>query len=118
MKKNFAIILCVMLSVLPALAQTKATADQVLAQAVSKISGAKGVTAQFSLSGSGISGSGTIKAQGGKFSVTMPGIQVWYNGKDLYTYNKKTSETTLVKPTAQELAEANPLAYVGNASKN
>lgn len=96
-------------------AQTSPSAVQVFDRAVAKISGAKGVEANFKVFNSGYSGSGSVKTLNGKFKVTMPDVEVWYNGKDLYTYNKNTSETTVVTPTPEELSQSNPLAYVTGA---
>lgn len=45
-------------------------------------------------------------------------MEVWFNGKTMYTYNKDTEETTVVYPTPEELSQSNPLAYVTGASSN
>lgn len=94
------------------------TPSQILAKTVGLISGSKGVEANFKIYNSGFSGSGTIKSAQSKFRVTLPDVEVWYNGKDMYTLNKRTNETTIIKPSAEELAESNPLAYVTSAQKN
>ena len=98
--------------------QGNLTPSEVLSRTVTKISNAKGIEANFKIYNSGYSGGGTMKAMGSKFSVALPDVEIWYNGKDLYTYNKRTQETTIVEPTPEELAESNPLAYVTTASKN
>ena len=98
--------------------QGSATPQQILAKAVAAVSNAKGVECKFSIYNSGYSGSGVIKSLGNKFTVTLPDVEVWYNGKDLYTYSKRSGETTVVNPTSEELSESNPLAYVYGASKN
>ena len=114
MKKLFFLI-SFLSFLLPGFSQT--TPDGILAKAVGVITQSKGVEARFSITNSGYSGSGVIKTSGSKFHVTLPEIEVWYNGKDLYTLNKNTEETTVVYPTLEELAESNPLAYVTGASK-
>lgn len=97
--------------------QNNATAQKILNKAVGVISNAKGVEAKFRVYNSGYSGNGEIKTLGNKFKVTLPDLEVWYNGKDMYTFNKNSNETTIVTPTAEELSESNPLAYVTSASK-
>ena len=92
------------------------TADQILNKSVAAISSAKGMTASFSIGSN--AGKGELKISGKKFFVALPDAQVWYNGTNLYTYNKNSGETTLTNPTAEELAEVNPLEYVKNASKH
>ena len=67
---------------------------------------------------SGYTGKGEILTLGKKFKVKLPDVNIWYNGKDLYTYSGDTGETTVVIPTEEELAESNPLAYITGAEKN
>lgn len=100
------------------LAQNSLTPEQVAQKAASVISQSKGISANFTLKGNGRSGKGSIKNAGNKFTVTLPDASIWYNGKDLYTYNPRTGETTVVTPTAQELLEANPLLYVKGGAGN
>lgn len=117
MKKVNISLLLIFLAVLPAFTQSNPTPAQILAKTVSLISSSKGTEAQFSISNSGYTGKGAIKTAGLKYSVIMPDVEVWYNGKDLYTYNKRSGETTIVAPTSEEIAESNPLAYVTGAQK-
>lgn len=88
------------------------TPEQVAQKAAAVITSAKGMSADFSVRSGGMEMKGTVKSSGTRFSVTTPQVSTWYNGKSLYTYNPKTSETTVTVPTAQELAESNPLLYV------
>ena len=99
-------------------AQSNQTPLQILNKTINLITNAKGAEARFTIYNSGYSGAGIIKSFGNKFIVTLPDAEIWYNGKDLYTYNKNAGETTVVVPTAEELAESNPLAYVTGAGKN
>lgn len=101
-----------------AVAQTTMTPSKILERVVTMITATKGVEAGFTVNNSGYTGRGTIKTSGNKYQVIMPDVEVWFNGKDLYTYNKSTKETTVVTPTAEEIAESNPLGYVVSAQKN
>lgn len=113
----FAIVLSLMFLPVAVNAQNKLTPSQVLSKTAAVLSNPKGVSAQCSVvDNAGFSGKISVKTLGNKFYVSMPEGEVWYNGSDLYTYNRNTKETTVVKPTAEELAESNPLAYVGGAS--
>lgn len=116
-KKSVISLLLCLLWVFNTLAQSASGPESILAKAVASISNAKGVEATFTVYNSGYSGGGRIETSGNKFKVSMPDVSVWYNGKDMYTYNENTGETTVVTPTADELAESNPLAYVTNAAK-
>lgn len=115
MKKLLLLIGITILS-LNTFAQT--SAEDILAKAKSLILNSKGITAEFSIDTNGNINKGSLKSQGEKFTVTLPGVQVWFNGKYMYTYNSRTQETTVTDPTPDELAEVNPLEYVKGASKN
>lgn len=115
MKKTSISLILLLIICLGCNAQSKMTADQVLDKAIAAVTNSKGLTVDFAFSGGNQAGKGNIKSTGNKFTVTMPQAEIWYNGKDLYTYNKKTKETTLMTPTMQELAESNPLLYVKGA---
>lgn len=116
MKRFFALILLSVL-VIGVYSQNTLTPELILNKTISNLSNTKGVEAHFSVTNSGYTGKGVIKTSGGKFMVALPEVEVWYNGKDLYTYNKDTGETVVVIPTSEELSESNPLAYVTSASK-
>lgn len=88
------------------------TPKQVAQKAASVINTSKGLSAEFTMTTGGKTSKGTIKSTGVKFAVSMPQVSTWYNGRALYTYNPRTSETTIITPTSQELAESNPLLYI------
>lgn len=117
MKKIITFLLFSLLGLTTLMSQNL-TPRQVLEKTVREISSSKGVSARFTITNSGYSSKGEIKVSGEKFKVIIPDTKIWYNGKDLYTYNENTDETTIVKPTSEELAESNPLAYVTDAGNN
>lgn len=92
------------------------TADVVLKKAATAINGAKGLTASFTIDYGQQKLSGTLKASGKKFALQTPSSSTWYDGKSMWTYNANTNETTLMTPTPQEVAEANPLSIVNSYS--
>ncbi len=112
MKHKILTLLLALLTLSSVAAQTKLTPEQVVQKSAALVTNANGLTATFTLSAQGQSTKGTVKSAAQKFAVLLPEVSSWYNGKDLYTYNPRTAETTLVAPTAQELLEANPLLYV------
>ena len=116
--KRTAVIFFLLGCLLPMYAQGGLTASQVLTKAIGVMSNPKGVEVKFKVSSQGYSGVGTILTISPKYHVALPEVEVWYNGKDLFTYNKNTEETTVVNPTPEELAESNPLAYVTSAPAN
>ena len=92
------------------------TADAMLRKAASAINGSAGVTASFTLDYGQQKIAGTLKASGKKFTLQTPKSSTWYDGKSMWTYNAGSNETTLMTPTSQEVAEANPLSIVNSYS--
>lgn len=92
------------------------TAQSVLAKAAGKVKAAKGIEVNYTVSGQGNTFGGVLKASGSKFYVKAGGMESWYNGKSLYSYNPGSKETTVVSPTPGELAEINPLLYLDSYS--
>ncbi|MDE5807958.1 MAG: hypothetical protein K2H76_07550, partial [Muribaculaceae bacterium] len=90
------------------------TAAQVLAKAAGKAKSAKGIEASYSMRSAGRSITGSLKSAGSKFYVKAGSMESWYNGKELYSYNPSTKETTVVNPTPSEIAEINPLLYLSS----
>lgn len=90
------------------------TAQSVLAKASAKVTGAKGMSCAFTLSASGRSVKGTLKSSGQKFALITPVSSSWFDGRNMWTYNPSSAETTLVNPTADEIAETNPLSYISS----
>lgn len=88
------------------------TAAEVARKASDKLGSTSSIVASFTITTDGQTFKGTVKNLGQKFCVVLPQVRTWYNGKNLYTYNARTSETTIITPTARELLESNPLLYV------
>lgn len=120
MKKSSIIRVLLLVALLPALCVGEAFAAETAAQALNcaaaAITRAKAVSASFSFTSGGQKGSGTLKMSGKKFTYSSPGSSCWYDGRNMWTYNSASRETTLVAPTASELAEANPLSYLASGA--
>lgn len=91
------------------------TPAQVLDAVVSKIQRSQGISATFTGSAEGQSVRGALNMAGNRFRLTTPDVTVWYNGRDMYTANHHTKETTVTRPDDAELAETNPLILLGTA---
>lgn len=116
MKKRIIFGLLAMFTVLGVLpAHGELTAEQVAQKVAATLNTNTGLKLSYTIAANGRQLKGSLKSQGNKFAIATPQLSTWYNGKDLYTYNLKTQETTVVKPSAQELLEANPLLYVKSA---
>ena len=85
MKRTILILNILVLAFSFMMGQGNQTAQQVLTKAVGIIANTKGVETKFTIYNSGYSGTGVIKSLGNKFNVTLPDVEIWYNGNDLYT---------------------------------
>ena len=98
--------------------QAAETADAMLRKAADAVNSAGGLTASFTLDYGQQKISGTLKASGKKFALQTSSASTWYDGKNMWTYNQHSNETTLMTPTATEVAEANPLSIVNSYSSS
>ena len=105
-------MLLAMLIIAPVKGLSATTAADIMKRASDNLKAAKGVNCKFTLSSDQGKMTGTLKASGAKFTLSSPASSTWYNGKNLWTYNAATKETTIVTPTASELRECNPLEYI------
>lgn len=88
------------------------TAEEVVKKSAALLSSSKGVSADFLFTVSGNKTRGNIKADRQKFMIDTSGFKIWYNGKEMSTYNQRTSETIITTPDKEELAQTNPFEYL------
>lgn len=112
--RNFLFLLTLMFST--ASLSGAETADQILKKVSSAINNANGLSASFNIDYGTQRLTGTLKTSGKMFVLQTSSSSTWYNGKNMWTFNAKNNETTLLNPTAQEVAEANPLLLVNSYS--
>lgn len=84
--------------------------EKVLEKSAAVFTASKGISVNFKISGE-ITGTGSLIGAGNKFHVSLPDAQVWYNGKEMYSYNMRIGETTVISPSAEELQMSNPFLY-------
>lgn len=90
------------------------TAEQILASTTSRFTKAGAVSATYTFSSKGARSSGSIKAKGKKFRIDTPAVSVYYNGTDLWEYNKGEKQCTLSTPPYSETAQMNPYAILSS----
>ncbi len=106
------------LLLVPLRASGAETAAQVMRRASALLDRATGVSADFSLTSGGRTVKGSLKSSAAGFAIVTNGYSAWYDGRNLWTYNPSTVETTLVNPTAAELREVNPIMMVAGYEKD
>ena len=93
------------------------TAKSVLDKAAATITVKNGVSADFKMTGSHGSTSGTILVKGRKFHATTPQATIWFDGKTQWTYMKNNDEVNISTPTEAQLQAINPYNFI-NLYKN
>ncbi len=96
-------------------AHAQISAAQVMSNTIKAINAAPSLQAQFTaITSDRSSASGTLVMRGDRFSMVTPDFGTWYDGSSMWSYYKKSGETSLTTPTDEELLEANPFFIVNN----
>ena len=88
------------------------TAKSVLDKAGATVTMKDGVKADFKMTGSMGSTSGTSIIKGKKFHATTPQASIWFDGKTQWTYVKDNDEVNIVNPTEAQLQTINPYNFL------
>ncbi len=113
--KRSIIVLLTCLAAIAVMAQSPA---QMLDKCVSAINASGGVTANYSISSSQGTSTGTISMQGNKFRVVSPDAKCWYDGTTQWSWSPLTGEVNITTPTAEDLQMTNPIAAVRHFKAN
>jgi len=108
----------VLLTCLAAIAVMAQSPSQMLDKCVSAINASGGVTANYSISSSQGTSTGTISMQGNKFRVVSPDAKCWYDGTTQWSWSPLTGEVNITTPTAEDLQMTNPIAAVRHFKAN
>ena len=88
------------------------TATSILDKAAATVTMKEGVKADFKMSGSMGSTSGTIVIKGKKFQATTREASVWFDGKTQWTYMKDNDEVNVSTPNESQLQAINPYNFI------
>lgn len=72
----------------------------------------------FSLWHNGNSSTGSMDIAANRFYLSTPDMKVWYDGKTQWTYSQAAREVDITTPTADELAQTNPLSILNSLERN
>ena len=111
MKRLSLIILSILLAA-GIYAQNAVQARKILDKTASIVGRKGGASANFSMSGKAGNVSGTISIKGVKFNAQTPQAIVWYDGKTLWTYMKKSQEVNVSTPTKASQLSMNPYTFI------
>ena len=88
------------------------TAKSVLDKAAANITVKEGVKANFKMTASNGTTSGTLLLKGRKFHATTPVATIWFDGKTQWTYIKNNDEVNISNPTEAQLQAINPYNFI------
>lgn len=90
----------------------------VMRKVLNAVESAQSLTFDMSAAVSGRNSNASLTVSGPKFVCNMAGIQVYYDGTTQWAYDPAAAEVSVSEPTADELAEVNPIAFMRDYSKN
>ena len=109
MKKHFALIMMLLLSV----GAQAESAKRILDKAAATVSNPGGVQAHFQMISKQFgSTEGDIAVKGRKFHATTPDATIWFDGKTQWTYMKGNDEVNISNPTEAQLQAINPYNFI------
>ena len=109
MKKHFAIIMMLLLSV----GAQAESAKRILDKAAATVSNPGGVQAHFQMISKQFgSTEGDIAVKGRKFHATTPDATIWFDGKTQWTHMKGNDEVNISNPTEAQLQAINPYNFI------
>ena len=109
MKKHFAIIMMLLLSV----GAQAESAKRILDKAAATVSNPGGVQAHFQMISTQFGTTeGEIAVKGNKFHATTPDATIWFDGKTQWTYMKGNDEVNISNPTEAQLQAINPYNFI------
>ena len=109
MKKHFAIIMMLLLSV----GAQAESAKRILDKAAATVSNPGGVQAHFQMISKQFGTTeGEIAVKGNKFHATTPDATIWFDGKTQWTYMKGNDEVNISNPTEAQFQAINPYNFI------
>lgn len=109
MRKYLTIILSLFM-VFTVVAQNNSKAESILSEVQSKISAYGTFKVAFSINGEKAS----IEIKGNMFRMKSPGVIIWFNGDEQWTYIEESNEVNLTNPDNSELNAINPYHFLKN----
>ena len=109
MKKHFAIIMMLLLSV----GAQAESAKRILDKAAATVNNPGGVQAHFQMISKQFGTTeGEIAVKGNKFHAPTPDATIWFDGKTQWTYMKGNDEVNISNPTEAQLQAINPYNFI------
>ena len=114
MKALKLIMVALMLGVAQLMNAAAPSAAEVVRKASAKLKSLPGLQADFSIRHNAGVMDGSILLSGNRFVVVTPEVSTWFDGKTQWAYSSAIGEVNVSEPTAEELAQINPLAIISS----
>ncbi len=98
-------------------ASTDRSAAAILERCTSAIDKAGAVQMDFTIQGQGGDFAGKITMASNYFTMVVPGVRIWFDGRTQWTLLEEQSSVSITEPTPEELMESNPFVILANYSK-
>jgi outer membrane lipoprotein-sorting protein len=116
--KLFRQILILLLAAITPCALAAETASDIIGKCAKRVNGAACIDVAFTINASGNKQNCSMKIAKQKYRMSVPGMEVWYNGSTQWTYTTDKKQLTITDPTADELMETNPFAILNSYAGN
>ncbi|MDE5838585.1 MAG: outer-membrane lipoprotein carrier protein LolA [Paramuribaculum sp.] len=87
---------------------------KILRDAADKLNSAKSIVATCRISSKGAASNAALTMSGNKFTVKSPDMEIWFDGKNQWTYSPRTGEVNITEPSAEELSQINPISVINH----
>lgn len=90
--------------------------DATVKRMVSALKSHKSIEAVFTIRQNNTSSTGSVTMAGKNFHLSTPQMKVWFDGRTQWAYAPSAGEVNITEPTADELAQINPLVIISSLS--
>lgn len=94
------------------------SAAAILERCTSAIDNAGAVQMDFTIQGQGGDFAGKITMASNSFTMVVPGVRIWFDGRTQWTLLEEQSSVSITEPTLEELMESNPFVILANYSQH
>lgn len=117
-KKLFLIVLWMVFAIIPGINAAQPSAQSSINKMVDAIKQHPSLDIVFTVWSNSSSISGSMSVAGKCFYLSTPEMKIWYDGKTQWSYAPSAGEVNVTTPTAEELAQSNPISILSNLNNS
>lgn len=112
------LLLCLLNPAVAAFAATPASARVAIDKMVRTMKSHPSLDVVFTVWQHNSSFTGNMSMSGKAFTLDTPDMKVWFDGKTQWSYPPSADEVNISEPTADEIAQVNPLSILSNLNSS